>query len=172
MTFDNDIELSIKEGSTLQKQYDRFSRMPFVGFILLAIATDAFVVHIAHPLPFHGVRTPSPTSIHLVKTAYPQTMLRLRPASAFAASPAVGLEVQPQAPRHSAPVASLAAALSGPLALPAAAGIAAAAGTLAYVHQAYIFSLSYGLAMAAIGSAVLLSSPTSMLLKVKDTIEY
>ena len=32
------------------------------------------------------------------------------------------------------------------------------AGTLAYIHQAYIFSLSYGLAMAAIGGAVLLCS--------------
>jgi hypothetical protein len=35
----------------------------------------------------------------------------------------------------------LSGALTGSLAVPAATGIAAAAGTLAYIHQAYIFSL-------------------------------
>lgn len=54
---------------------------------------------------------------------------------------------------------AVAAALVGPYAIPAATGIAAVAGSLAYIHQAYIFSLSYGLAMAAIGGAILLSSP-------------
>jgi len=60
---------------------------------------------------------------------------------------------------------SLSGVLSGTLALPAASGIAAAAGTLAYVRQAYIFSLSYGLAMGGIGGAVLLASPTSRLVQ-------
>lgn len=50
--------------------------------------------------------------------------------------------------------------------LPAATGIAAAAGTLAYIRQAYIFSLSYGLSMAGIGGAVLLAAPASPLLKL------
>jgi steroid 5-alpha reductase family enzyme len=62
--------------------------------------------------------------------------------------------------------ASVAAAIAGPFAVPTAAGIAAVAGTLAYIHQAYIFSLSYGLTMAGIGAAVLMAAPTSTLLTV------
>ena len=63
-------------------------------------------------------------------------------------------------------VSAVTAAVAGPMALPAAAGIATVAGLLAYIHQAYIFSLSYGIAMAGIGGAVLLTSPTSLTLKV------
>ena len=59
---------------------------------------------------------------------------------------------------------ALTGALSGAMALPATAAIAAAAGTLAYIRQAYIFSLSYGLAMLGIGGAVLLTAPASPLL--------
>jgi len=59
----------------------------------------------------------------------------------------------------------MASALSGAMAIPAAAGIVAAAGCLAYLRQAYIFSLSYGLAMCGIGSAVLMASPPSLVLK-------
>ena len=62
-------------------------------------------------------------------------------------------------------IASMTGVLSGGLAIPAATGIAAVAGCLAYIHQAYIFSLSYGLAMLGIGVAVLLTSPTSLLLR-------
>ena len=61
---------------------------------------------------------------------------------------------------------SLAGALTGATGIPAAAGIAAAAGTLAYIRQAYIFSLSYGLSMLGIGGAVLLAAPGSLLLQM------
>ena len=44
-----------------------------------------------------------------------------------------------------------------------ATAIATAAGTLAYIRQAYIFSLSYGLSMLGIGASVLLSSPSGLL---------
>jgi len=49
------------------------------------------------------------------------------------------------------------------MAVPAASGIAAVACSLCYIRQAYVFSLSYGLAMAGIGGAVLLTSPASAL---------
>ena len=55
-------------------------------------------------------------------------------------------------------------ALAGAWAIPAATGIAAVAGSLAYIRQAYIFSLSYGLAMLGIGGAVLSCAPLSPLL--------
>ena len=61
---------------------------------------------------------------------------------------------------------SLAGVLTGATGIPAVAGIAAAAGTLAYIRQAYIFSLSYGLSMLGIGGAVLLASPGPLLLQV------
>ena len=63
-------------------------------------------------------------------------------------------------------IASVTGVLSGGMAIPAATSIAAVAGALAYIHQAYIFSLSYGLAMLGIGGAVLLTSPASLLLRV------
>ena len=59
--------------------------------------------------------------------------------------------------------ASLVGVFSGAMAVPAASGIAAVACSLCYIRQAYVFSLSYGLAMAGIGGAVLLTSPTSAL---------
>lgn len=62
--------------------------------------------------------------------------------------------------------ASLASVLAGTMALPATAAISAVAGSLAYIHQAYIFSLSYGLSMLGIGGAVLLTAPASRLLVV------
>ena len=61
---------------------------------------------------------------------------------------------------------AVAAAVTGPYAIPVTFGIAAAAGLLAYIRQAYIFSLSYGLAMAFIGGAVLVAAPASTVLKV------
>ena len=60
--------------------------------------------------------------------------------------------------------------LAGPLAIPTTTAIAAMAGLLAYIHQAYIFSLSYGLAMAFIGGAVLLASPASVLCTTHATL--
>ena len=62
--------------------------------------------------------------------------------------------------------AAISSALAGSLALPLTTGIAAAAGTLAFVRQAYIFSLSYGLSMLGIGLAVICTSPTSQLLQL------
>lgn len=56
--------------------------------------------------------------------------------------------------------------LTGAMAIPAATGIAAIAGSLAYIHQAYIFSLSYGLAMLGIGGAVLVTAPSSLVLTI------
>ena len=87
------------------------------------------------------------------------------------------LSVQPVAPgkpsiagihvRGGAVSASLSTSvLAGAYAIPATAGIAAVAGTLAYVRQAYIFSLSYGLSMLGIGVAALLTSPASLLVRV------
>ena len=61
--------------------------------------------------------------------------------------------------------ASLTGVLSGAMAVPAASGIAAVACSLCYIRQAYVFSLSYGLAMAGIGGAVLLTSPASALVQ-------
>ena len=49
----------------------------------------------------------------------------------------------------------LTSAFSGAMAIPTAAGISAIAGSLAYIRQAYIFSLSYGLSMLGIGGALL-----------------
>jgi steroid 5-alpha reductase family enzyme len=63
-----------------------------------------------------------------------------------------------------APQATLAGALSGVSAIPVASGIACVAGSLAYIRQAYIFSLSYGLSMLGIGAAVLSAAPTSAVL--------
>ena len=64
-----------------------------------------------------------------------------------------------RAPLQRAPISSpkmlapLAPLLSGPLALPALTGLAALPCSLCYVRQAYVFSLSYGLATATIGTA-------------------
>merc|ERR1719272_2656905 len=55
-------------------------------------------------------------------------------------------------------------ALAGAWAIPTATGIAAVACSLAYIRQAYVFSLSYGLAMLGIGGAVLSCAPSSPLL--------
>ena len=104
-----------------------------VGLLLLA-TTDALMVH---------------------RGALPS--VRKLSSTAPAARPSL------KALRGGCTVASLSAAIAGPLAIPAATGIAAAAGSLAYIHQAYIFSLSYGLAMAGIGGAVLMSSATPLL---------
>jgi len=57
-------------------------------------------------------------------------------------------------------------ALSGAAAIPVASGIACVAGSLAYIRQAYIFSLSYGLSMLGIGGAVLAAAPKSTVLAV------
>eukprot|EP00316_Scyphosphaera_apsteinii_P005110 CAMPEP_0119307644 /NCGR_PEP_ID=MMETSP1333-20130426/8082_1 /TAXON_ID=418940 /ORGANISM="Scyphosphaera apsteinii, Strain RCC1455" /LENGTH=285 /DNA_ID=CAMNT_0007311233 /DNA_START=93 /DNA_END=950 /DNA_ORIENTATION=- len=54
--------------------------------------------------------------------------------------------------------------------IPVATGIAAAVGTLAYIHQAYIFSLSYGVSMLCIGTAVLSTAPASVFLKVHASL--
>ncbi|EOD20752.1 hypothetical protein EMIHUDRAFT_441490 [Emiliania huxleyi CCMP1516] len=94
-------------------------------------------------------------------------LLSLASADAFAAArPHLGLPPRPAArPVHvlrgggAALQASLAGALAGGMALPTATGIAAACGTLCYIRQAYIFSLSYGLSMLGIGGAVLLAAP-------------
>jgi steroid 5-alpha reductase family enzyme len=64
------------------------------------------------------------------------------------------------------PLSIVTASLSGSLAVPAAAGIAAIAGSLAYIHQAYAFSLSYGLAMLGIGGFVWLAAlPSARLVR-------
>lgn len=52
------------------------------------------------------------------------------------------------------------------MALPLTTGIAVAAGSLAFIRQAYIFSLSYGLSMLGIGAAVLMAAPAGNLLKL------
>ena len=58
-------------------------------------------------------------------------------------------------------LAPLAPLLSGPLALPALTGLAALPCSLCYVRQAYVFSLSYGLATATIGTAILAALPAT-----------
>mmetsp|Transcript_718 Transcript_718/g.2121 ORF Transcript_718/g.2121 Transcript_718/m.2121 type:complete len:322 (+) Transcript_718:25-990(+) len=97
----------------------------------------------------------------------PLLLLSLASVDAFAAArPHLGAPPRPAArPVHvmrgggGALQASLAGALAGGMALPTATGIAAACGTLCYIRQAYIFSLSYGLSMLGIGGAVLLAAP-------------
>ena len=68
--------------------------------------------------------------------------------------------------RTNAISSSLAAALTGAYAVPAAAGISAIACSLAYIRQAYVFSLSYGLSMLGIGGAIFLSAAASPLLQL------
>ena len=88
-----------------------------------------------------------------------------KPRQAFALRPAASPPLRPlHVLRGGTVQSSLAGVLSGAMAVPAASGIAAVACSLCYVRQAYVFSLSYGLAMAGIGGAVLLTSPASALL--------
>ena len=70
-----------------------------------------------------------------------------------------------QALRGGTVQASLTGVLSGAMAVPAASAIATVACSLCYVRQAYVFSLSYGLAMLGIGGAVLLTAPASTLVQ-------
>lgn len=53
----------------------------------------------------------------------------------------------------------MSAALTGAMALPACWGVATAACSLAFIRQAYVFSLSYGLSMAMIGGLILQAIP-------------
>lgn len=88
-----------------------------------------------------------------------------KPRQAFAPRPAASPPLRPlHVLRGGTVQSSLAGVLSGAMAVPAASGIAAVACSLCYIRQAYVFSLSYGLAMAGIGGAVLLTSPASALL--------
>lgn len=97
-------------------------------------------------------------------------MTLLAGTAAFAVTPSkplFGLRPAASPPLHALRggnvQSSLAGVLSGAMAVPAASGIAAVACSLCYIRQAYVFSLSYGLAMAGIGGAVLLTSPASTL---------
>ena len=81
-----------------------------------------------------------------------------RPALARTPTPTMlGLPWAKAAAPATATVAAtgLASTLAGPLALPACTAIATVPCALAMIRQAYVFSLSYGLAAAAIGGAVL-----------------
>eukprot|EP00310_Coccolithus_braarudii_P016422 CAMPEP_0183342184 /NCGR_PEP_ID=MMETSP0164_2-20130417/8338_1 /TAXON_ID=221442 /ORGANISM="Coccolithus pelagicus ssp braarudi, Strain PLY182g" /LENGTH=323 /DNA_ID=CAMNT_0025512697 /DNA_START=286 /DNA_END=1260 /DNA_ORIENTATION=- len=104
-------------------------------------------------------------------------VLLVASVSAFAITPSLSAKTfaRPLRPRPAAPLhlrggttavhaSALTGAITGAYAIPAAAGISAVAGSLAYIRQAYIFSLSYGLSMLGIGGAVLLASPASPLL--------
>ncbi len=63
--------------------------------------------------------------------------------------------------RGGAPTMSAALAGSGLLGVPACWAIATVPCCLAYVRQAYVFSLGYGLAIAAIGASVLSAVPST-----------
>ena len=97
------------------------------------------------------------------------TVALARPSNAFAPAvrplPRPALQPQAAASVHSLRGGS-AIVSSAALTIPAAFGISAVAGSLCYIRQAYIFSLSYGLSMLGIGGAVLLSAPQSTLLTV------
>ena len=65
-------------------------------------------------------------------------------------------------PRHCAPSAlagPLGTALAGRLAVPTLAALSIVPCSLCFVRQAYVFSLSYGLSMVAIGGAYLAAAP-------------
>ena len=65
-------------------------------------------------------------------------------------------------PRHCAPSAlagPLGTALAGRLAVPMLAALSIVPCSLCFVRQAYVFSLSYGLSMVAIGGAYLAAAP-------------
>ena len=88
----------------------------------------------------------------------------IKPRPVFGLQSAASSPLQPLHTLRGGTVqSSLATVLSGAMAVPAASGIAAVACSLCYIRQAYVFSLSYGLAMAGIGGAVLLTSPASTL---------
>ena len=55
--------------------------------------------------------------------------------------------------------ASAGALLTGPLCLPSLWALSVLACSLAFIRQAYVFSLSYGVATAAVGATLLLSLP-------------
>ena len=105
-------------------------------------------------------------------------MTLLAGTAAFAVTPSkplFGLRPAASPPLHALRggnvQSSLAGVLSGAMAVPAASAIATVACSLCYVRQAYVFSLSYGLAMLGIGGAVLLTAPASTLVQAHAALE-
>ena len=99
-------------------------------------------------------------SFHVPPANLPR--LRRAPISSFAKLTPPTASDRLAALRGGGPIEmSLASALGGSLAVPTCWGLATAACSLAFIRQAYVFSLSYGLSMALIGLAILTSIPAS-----------
>jgi steroid 5-alpha reductase family enzyme len=94
-----------------------------------------------------GFRMPAPAT-HLPRTAMP-----------VHTTPTLGGERFEVAKKLRGGGPTMSAALTGAMALPACWGVATAACSLAFIRQAYVFSLSYGLSMAMIGGLILQAIP-------------
>ena len=135
--------------------------MPVVPSVCAHLATNQEIMPLELLLHTLAATLISTTvSFHVPPANLPR--LRRAPISSFAKLTPPTASDRLAALRGGGPIEmSLASALGGSLAVPTCWGLATAACSLAFIRQAYVFSLSYGLSMALIGLAILTSIPAS-----------